>query len=351
MSEQAYKKLISGETRGVIAAFARGVLSALSFPYGWLIAIRNKAFDARWKAVYSVDRPVIAIGNLTTGGTGKTPVVAAVVKMLQKQGHRPGIVSRGYGADSTGINDEKRVLEIVCPGVSHEQNPDRIAAARKLITELDVTVIVLDDAFQHRRIRRDLNIVLVDATNPFGYGRLLPRGLLREPINNLRRADMVLVTRSDQASESTLQQTENTITRQNSLLRRKISRISFEPTGLVTAAGDQQPLTMIQKKSVMVLTAIGNPEAFVDTCRQLGVTVLATHFFPDHHIYSGKELDDIVEQSKTAGGVPILTTLKDLVKIPAGYGNILAVQIEARFEAADGDGILSDELIRVTKIP
>jgi len=350
MSEQAYKKLISGETRGVMATVSRGVLSVLSFPYGWVMAIRNKAFDRGWKPVYSVERPVIAIGNLTTGGTGKTPIVAAVVKLLQKQGHRPGIVSRGYGADSTGINDEKRVLEIVCPGVPHEQNPDRVAAARKLITEADVTVIVLDDAFQHRRIGRDLDILLVDATNPFGYGSVLPRGLLREPMTNLRRADLVLITRSDQVSESTLQQIEDTITRQKSLLEKKTGRVSFQPTGLLTAAGDQQPFTVMQHKAVMVVTAIGNPAAFVDTCTQMGATVVATQFFPDHHLYSRKELDDVVEQARKAGDTPILTTLKDLVKIPNEYNNMVAVQIEARFESASGDRILSDELIRVTNI-
>ncbi|MEZ6127839.1 MAG: tetraacyldisaccharide 4'-kinase [Planctomycetaceae bacterium] len=193
MSEEAFKQLISGQSRGLAACVGRGLLRCLSIPYSMLMQLRNAAFDIGLKATHRVDVPVIAIGNLTTGGTGKTPIVAFLVRQLQELGWRPGIVSRGYRADSSGENDEKRVLAGLCPGVPHEQNPDRIAAARKLLAETDVDVIVLDDALQHRRIHRDLNVVLVDASNPFGYGYELPRGLLRESLSGLKQADLVLI--------------------------------------------------------------------------------------------------------------------------------------------------------------
>ena len=265
MDEQSYKRLISGQTAGVPASVARGLLRILSWPYGWLMIVRNRAFGAGIKAIVRVDCPVVAIGNLTTGGTGKTPIVAAVVKLLQQQGHRPGIVSRGYGADSTGVNDEKRVLEILCPAVPHVQMPDRVVAARKLIKESDVTIVVLDDAFQHRRIHRDLNIVLIDATNPFGYGFQLPRGLLREPLGGLKRADVVLITRADQVEETAITRITKVINEQNPKLADHIATVSFEPTGLVSPAGELVPATAVEQKDVTVLTAIGNPSAFVRT--------------------------------------------------------------------------------------
>ena len=311
---------------------------------------RNRAFEAGIKAIVRVDIPVVAIGNLTTGGTGKTPIVAAVVKLLQQQGHRPGIVSRGYGADSSGVNDEKRVLDVLCPGVPHLQKPDRVAAAKKLIEEYDATVVVLDDAFQHRRIHRDMNIVLIDATDPFGHDFLLPRGLLRESINGLKRADVVLITRADQVEEAEIARIKSVINKQNPRLAGHIATVSFQPTGLVSAAGELVPATAVEKKDVTVLTAIGNPSAFVRTCEQIRANVVSERIFPDHHQYSKIELDEVVMAANNSGNTPILTTLKDLVKIPPEYSTVMAVLIEAKIESASSHEFLRDELCRMTNI-
>jgi tetraacyldisaccharide 4'-kinase len=346
MSEESFKQLISGKSRGVMAGAARGVLRCLSVPYGGVMCLRNAAFDIGLKKIHRGGVPVISIGNLTTGGTGKTPIVATVVKLLQELGQQPGIVSRGYRADTTGENDEKRVLAQLCPGVPHEQSPDRVAAAQKLIANEDVSAIVLDDAFQHRRIHRDLNIVLIDATNPFGYGHLLPRGLLRESLSGLKRADIVLITRADSASENTLECIAATVEKHNPVLVRKTFRVSFRPTGLLSQVGPR-PLSDIDGQPVTVMTAIGNPGAFVNTCRQIGADVVTSTFFADHHHYCPEELDSVRQHAEAAGAPIILTTLKDLVKIPADHDDIRAVQIETAFAPVEERQRLRDEVSAV----
>ncbi|MEO1983411.1 MAG: tetraacyldisaccharide 4'-kinase [Fuerstiella sp.] len=350
ISEKFYKKQISGQGRGILPGIFRSVLRALSAPYALFMSLRNAAFNVGFMNSTAVSVPVIAIGNLTTGGTGKTPIVATVVKALQEQGLRPGIVSRGYRADNTGENDEKRVLELLCPNVPHEQNPNRVTASEKLIASEGVDVIVLDDAFQHRRIARDLNIVLIDATNPFGYGYLLPRGLLREPVSSLNRADMVLITRSANVTEDALQEIEATVRRHNAKLVDHTYRVSFRPSGLIAGSGEDARTTdVVANQPVTVMTAIGNPEAFVATCRQIEANIAATRFFPDHHHYTQDDLEEVQELAKTAGTPLILTTLKDLVKIADGYENILAVQIETVFEPAEKEPMFRDELGRATR--
>jgi tetraacyldisaccharide 4'-kinase len=166
--------------------------------YRGAICLRNAAFDRGWRAIHRPHVPVISIGNITTGGTGKTPMVACIVGKLQALGRRPAVLMRGYHRDRAGRSDEQELLHELLPGVPVLAQPDRVAAAQRLQREHpDANVIVLDDGFQHRPIGRDLDIVLIDATNPFGFGRLLPRGLLREPPAELQRADAVIVTRAD----------------------------------------------------------------------------------------------------------------------------------------------------------
>lgn len=347
MSEQTFQQLISGQTTGFFATVCRGLLWCLSLPYGLITRVRNVCFDVGIKKVQRVKVPVVAIGNLTTGGTGKTPIVATVVKLLQELGHQPGIVSRGYRADASGENDEKRVLQTLCPGVPHEQHPDRVAAAKTLIDTAQIDVIVLDDAFQHRRIHRDLNIVLIDATNPFGFEHQLPRGLLRESLSGLKRADLILVTRANAASPAKLGQIEATILKYNPELTGKIHRVSFEPTGLVSKSGNQQPISAIHEQPVTVLTAIGNPDAFMTTCRQIGANIVTSMFFPDHHHYTKSDLQRVQQHAKHAQTSLILTTLKDLVKITDDHENIRAVQIETAFAAPSSRQDLTHELLRI----
>src|SRR5262245_12493692 len=154
--------------------------------------LRNWLYDRGWKRTHRAAVPVVSVGNLTVGGTGKTPCVEFVARWFRERDRRVAILSRGYGSTG-GANDEAMVLEENLPDVPHLQGADRVALAAAAVEELESEVLVLDDGFQHRRLARDLDLVLVDATNPWGHGAVLPRGLLREPASGLRRAGAVLL--------------------------------------------------------------------------------------------------------------------------------------------------------------
>jgi tetraacyldisaccharide 4'-kinase len=155
-------------------------LRAVSVPYGLAVRVRNWLYDRGWKRVVRAAVPVVSVGNLTLGGTGKTPCVEYVARFYRRLDLRVAILSRGYGSRA-GRNDEALVLEENLPDVPHLQGPDRAALAAIGVEELESEILVLDDGFQHRRLARDLDLVLIDATEPWGYGYLFPRGLLREP--------------------------------------------------------------------------------------------------------------------------------------------------------------------------
>jgi tetraacyldisaccharide 4'-kinase len=184
---QHYLRLLSGEARGLGPALERLGLRAASVPYELAVRLRNAAYERGWLPSERVPVPVVSVGNLTAGGTGKTPFVEYVARFYRNLNRRVAILSRGYGGAS-GCNDEARVLEQNLSDVPHLQGVDRVALARRAMSEWKSDVLVLDDGFQHRRLARDVEIVLIDATAPWGHGYLLPRGLLREPLSSLRRA-------------------------------------------------------------------------------------------------------------------------------------------------------------------
>ena len=344
-SHDQFVQIISGERTGAMAAVVRAILRSFSWLYGWVTLLRNACFRTGLKRTIRVDVPVISLGNITTGGTGKTPLVAAVVRILQELGHRPGIVSRGYGADSSGTNDELRVLEHLCPGVPHVQDADRVAAARSAIRQHDADVIVLDDGMQHRRIHRDLNIVLIDATNPFGYDALLPRGLLRESLSGLGRADVIIITRCDQVSRTQLAETRRRLQQQAPHIGQDLFEVSFQPTKLLDRESQAVSLSDVDGRSVMVVTAIGNPQGFVATCHSAGANVACTRFFPDHYHYTANDLDSVWKEAARNSVSIILTTVKDFVKIRPllppwtveDQPNVLAVEISTVFNPVTSD--------------
>ena len=166
-------------------------------PYAAVMRLRNGLYD--WSVLGSCRAgvPVVSVGNLTLGGTGKTPMVAWLASWFRRRGAAVAILSRGYRAGSGGQNDEALELAHGLPGVLHLQDPQRVRAARHAVEEHHCQVLLLDDAFQHRRIARDVDIVLLDALEPFGWERVFPRGMLREPLAGLARAQVVALSRAD----------------------------------------------------------------------------------------------------------------------------------------------------------
>ncbi|MCA9073908.1 MAG: tetraacyldisaccharide 4'-kinase [Planctomycetaceae bacterium] len=324
MNERAYLDVISGRRRGVIAGVMRVGLALLTPFYRMAVITRYWLFDTGLKTTHSVDVPVISIGNITTGGTGKTPVVAWVTQWLTSQGKQPGIVSRGYRSLDDAGNDELRVLEQLCPGVPHVQSHDRLMAARKAIASHDVDVIVLDDGFQHRRLHRDLDIVLVDATNPWGYGHLLPRGLLREPHSALCRADIIVLTRVDHVDEDSLKRVRQ---QASQLTVAPLAEVGFRPTGMLSLSGKTVSLEALMGENVFAFCGIGNPEGFRRTLSDAGIMVAddAMVTFADHHHYTEAEFVSLAEQAKSQRVTALVTTQKDLVKLDPSWETSLPV--------------------------
>ena len=294
------------------ASAFRLALTAASGPYRAGVALRNLAFDRGWKTTYRVDVPVISIGNITLGGTGKTPMVEWVARRLRERSLRVAILSRGYGQNE-GINDEGRVLEENLPDVPHLQGADRVALARTAIEELESQVLVLDDGFQHRRLGRDLDIVLLDALEPFGRGRIFPRGLLREPIRSLRRAGVVVLSRADLVPESRRIGIRAEAERHAGPL--PWVEAAHRPIGLLDANGNVQPLDLQGSHRVAAFCGIGNPEGFRRTLETLGTNLVGFRSFRDHHPYTARDLAEIGEWARSHGADLLLTTQKDSVKL------------------------------------
>ncbi|MBL8810644.1 MAG: tetraacyldisaccharide 4'-kinase [Planctomycetaceae bacterium] len=334
--EDAFRRLMRGEQRGLMASTARLALCVPEFFYSSVMRLRNFAFDLGVLTSQRVPIPVISVGNITTGGTGKTPFVALVCDICRAAGVEPGIVSRGYRAATAEGNDEKKVLEILTPGVPHEQNSARIVAAQRLLNEHPhCGAIVMDDGLQHRHLHRDLNVVLIDATCPFGYDHVLPRGLLREPLSGLRRADVILLTRCDLVHEEQLREIERRARSASGLPAEKIFRTEFRPSGVRTASGRQHSIESLRGLPVYLASGIGNPEAFHQTCRSAGLTIAGTRWFPDHHDFSEADLRDILSNATAAGASTVVMTLKDLVKLPSAGANVLALEIAPHFSVTE----------------
>ena len=303
--------VISGQAQDLKARLARGGLRSLEPIYRTITCFRNLRYDRLTQLVHSTDCPVISLGNLTTGGTGKTPLVRWVADWLIQNQEKPAIVSRGYGSEAGQPNDEYLELKLWLPETPHIQDPDRVAAANRIIKEHAPTVIVLDDGFQHRRLGRDLDIVLIDASRPFGYGHLLPRGLLREPISSLNRADAVILTRVDQADSQALQAIRNQI---NPFIEAsRIAEVAFTAGPWVNVSGqisDTPPTA-----PYFGFCGIGNPTGFKTALDQQQLPLIEFKSFPDHHRYRREEILELIQYAERNGGNSLVCTVKDLVKI------------------------------------
>ncbi len=346
--EQFVREVMSGRKRGFTAYAMRAGLSCAEWPYRFGVAAKNLAFDCGMREPFEVSIPVISVGNLTTGGTGKTPVVAFLANWFRDAGVRVGLLSRGYKSLDSQANDEKLVLDQLCPGVPHWLNPNRIASAKQAVAE-GCELLILDDAFQHRRLHRDWDIVLVDATNPWGFGHCLPRGLLREPIHSMARANFVMVTRADLVSVDELTAIRTELVRHDHV--GSVAELSFRPTVLSNSANESQPLSRVVGQRCLGFCGIGNPESFQQTLKQLGVNLVAWESFPDHHHYDAADLARLTDLAEKTSAEVLLTTQKDLVKLRTTNLSgrpVWSLQIGA--EVVRGGPFLEQSLFRILQL-
>ena len=333
-SPSGFRDLVSGRKRGAAASALRLVLRLVEVPYSYAVGRRNRRYDTTPNAVKRASVPVVSVGNLTMGGTGKTPMVQYIAQRLAERGVRVTVISRGYGARSGGPNDEALQLAENLPDVTHLENPDRVAAARTAVERFDCQLIVLDDAFQHRRIGRDLDLVMIDALEPFGFGHVFPRGTLREPITGLRRADAVVLSRADMLDQSGRQQIRQEVQR---LAPDAVwAEVTHAPRSLLSSSGTQQPIDSLAGQSVAAFCGVGNPAGFrhtLDVCR---VRTAAFREFADHHNYDSADVESLARWADKLDVAVVLCTQKDLVKLNVdrlGRHPLLAVAIGLDFLA------------------
>ena len=320
-----------------------GAIELLRAPaalYAGLLRARNRLYDRRLLPAARLGAAVVSVGNLTAGGTGKTPMVAWLARELDRRGRRVGVLSRGYGApragsgNSAAFNEEGELLARLLPGVPHVQDPDRVRGGQELVRR-GCDCVLLDDGFQHRRLARDLDLVLVDATRPWGLAAVdgappvravLPRGLLREPPSGLARADAIVLTRADQAGEEALARLEEELSAlaPGKPLARAAHRPSLvarhDPRGARVEALHPAALA---GRPVALVSAVGNPEAFERTARDLGADVRAVHRFPDHHRFTREEVAPLARD-----GALLLATAKDAVKLERLGQPFLSLEVE-----------------------
>ncbi len=332
MNQEGYRKLISGTSSGLAAAILRCLLEVVAWFYSIVSGLRNFFYSRGWLKTYRADAAVISIGNITVGGTGKTPLVIWLYKFLQQRNIPCAILTRGYKATQNSklktqnYSDEPAILTESCPEAKVIVNPDRVAGAAVAVDKFSAKVLIMDDGFQHRRLGRDLDIVTIDAMCPFGYGKIFPAGLLREPLAGLKRADAVVITRCDQISEVELSRLEEKLREVNPDMM--IARSLHDPVCAKSIGNKEISIEELKDKKIFAFCGIGNPNAFLNTIRGLGCrrqqsyvpirhNLVGSKIYNDHHHYTDDCLADIYEEAGYLGADLILTTQKDWTKIIA----------------------------------
>ncbi len=322
-----------------------GILSAL---YGLALKCREFGYDHFIKSSRLPAR-VICIGNLTLGGTGKTPAVIAVAQEAKKRGENPCILTRGYKGKAKDISfvsrgdgpllspaeagDEACLMANALSRVTIIKGKDRFRAGIAALDNAQLAIVniqpptlfIMDDGFQHWKLQRDVDIVLIDATNPFGNEKLFPEGILREPFNALDRAHIIVITKADMAVPGAVQSITGKVKQYND--KAPVFSASHKPTGLVNFAGESIELNSLRGKRIYAFSGIANPAYFQSSLMKCGAHIVEFKKYRDHQIYTQTDIDEI---KKEALGLEIVTTEKDLVKLKELKvpDNISALRIE-----------------------
>ncbi len=350
------------------SSLARALLYTPAKLYELAVSARIAAYERGFLKTYRLNAPVISVGNLTVGGTGKTPCVAFIARALRDAGHRVAILSRGYKRETRGrvevsteneilcspreAGDEPYLLAQSCPGVRVVVDEDRYAAGQWLEGQAPVSVFLLDDAFQHLRLARDLNLLLVDATEALAKAKMLPFGRLREPLAGLRRADAVICTRSDQPFDrAPLVETIENYARPNT----PVCFAHHEMTGLRLLGGQQiVSLAEFAPKRVVAVSGIAKPDRFNQDLQRAGMQIVLRQDFEDHHRYTAEEFTRIRRDAQSAKAEAIIVTEKDAANLSTetirqSLLPIYAAQIEFRCsEDAQLKKMLLDAAVRIT---
>lgn len=307
-------------------------LHVASHVYGAGVRARAWAYRHGFLRRLYLDAPVVSIGNVTVGGTGKTPLTIFLARYLKDHGRKPAIVSRGYLKQGRGLvvvsdgaellagrrraGDEAYLMARAVPDVPVVVSPNRTAAGYVACGRFAPDIILIDDGFQHLKVQRDIDIVVIDSTDPFGNGWMLPRGILREPPSHIVRAHFVVLTRVDQAED--LEEVRHHITALNPTA--PVIETVHKPTALVDLQERAHlGLETLQGARVVALSSIGNPAAFERTLTDAGALLADRWRLPNHHYYRRGPLADLVDRATDLDVAAIVTTEKDVVRFPSGF--------------------------------
>ena len=326
------------EVRGLWRRLIMTVFYLFSLIYGQLVNLKLSMYHIGWFKKERLTCFVISLGNVTVGGTGKTPTAQHLAREIRDMGYRVAILNRGYRAkwrgavgivsdghalkmDAETAGDEAFMLAKHLPNVPVLIGPERAVTGRYAIEHFGAQVAILDDGYQHWQLERDMDILLVDAVNVFGNGYLLPRGTLREPLSHIDRADVCLMTKVDQAAPGAIEYIWETFRsyNQDGLILESI----HQPRQFVRLADWYEdiaaggvPVTELKGKKVLAVSAIGNPASFEQTLADLGIEIVESMRYPDHHDYGEKDMAEVLYRAETLGVEAIIITEKDAVKVP-----------------------------------
>ncbi|MFQ5863504.1 MAG: tetraacyldisaccharide 4'-kinase [Candidatus Brocadiales bacterium] len=348
-----YLSTIRKDRKGPLSSLALSVLSSLSYFYYALLMLRELLY--RYGVFKSVPLPVpvISVGNITIGGTGKTPFLELLTKFLLDRGKKVAILSRGYAGMKIGddqVNDEYLEFSEKLPDVPILLGKDRLSTAREALKNYRPDCLLLDDGFQHWGLARDLDIVVIDGLEPFGNGSLVPAGTLREPLNNLNRANLFILSRIDLCGPMEIQATKKRLGEIDCHI--PILEAVHHPLYLEDITGQRLEIPWLRDKKLYAFCGLGNPESFEKTLHFAGADVVRFKDFPDHHHYSTNELATIDSEASKLGVDAVVTTQKDFVKIKRTVNHvwqnpILSLRVEMR--VTNGLDVLSEKLEKVIK--
>lgn len=338
---------------GALSTAVFGLLVMLSVPYGMVSALVQ--WYRAWRPV-RLGVPVISVGNLVVGGTGKTPLTIFLARRLSSSGLSVAIVSRGYGRLSRGVvvvsegqrplvgweeaGDEPVLAAMVTRGVSVVVGADRVRAARYAVDKLGAGVILVDDGFQHVRLARDLDVVAVDARRPVGSGLLMPAGTLRENPPGVGRAGLIVVTRCGRSGTGRVEATLGPLAPHAALVSTRMRPAELWDVG----AGHPVELARVRGRRCLALSSIASSSEFESTLDALGVEVVAALSFPDHHRFTERDHVDILELVRESNAELILTTEKDAVRLAAWRPTVPLVALGIEIEVVEGEESLERAL-------
>lgn len=342
------ERVITGDERGAISRLIRLALWPLSLVYRAGLAIYLSLYSAGLRSRMRLNVPVISVGNLTFGGTGKTPAVQTLCRLLQERGKRVAVLSRGHGgsgrgivvvsdgadilADAASAGDEPVMLARTLPGVPVVVGKDRRATGRLACETFRPDVIVLDDGLQYWQLHRDLDIIVIDAERPFGSGRVMPMGDLREPPGAIRRAGVVLINAPPAIGDAAWQRLLETV---RSMTSATLLRCCRKPESLIRAdTGEVLPLDRVSGRRVLAFCGIGRPPGFVEMLISLGARLEDTIVFGDHHAYGPSDVETVRRRLGETGADALVTTEKDLTRLAPGvFGkDLFALRVKLEIE-------------------